>query len=390
MRKRKLRQKKLVSVFLTSLLLATFMNGIFFFNDAKVFANETPLLIDQIRPAVVAEGDGLYYTTDRIQRDNEGNLVVPELYYYRGLNPKNWIEYGQVSEEDDTPILWRIISWSEEGLKIIYEGPKTDVTPENLLNMGSILRTRWGVSNVWETVQLKTQLADWHANGFFVADRSGYEKPIHWPIALVQNSNPNTVAFFLEHERKDITIDTVFYPGVTTELTAVGLINPSQYIMGSSNPLANESVGSPIDTSLQAGVDNYLRKGADGDSAGYVWWTNNAYNGTAGNSWHIGAVGRVSYSFATSEGNSHGIRPVINLKEDLFYISGTGTMDHPYVISTVGQVVLGDQNPPAVPETGESGGSMIIPGVALGSVLLVVLSVYEGLVSKKRRSNRAF
>ncbi len=29
--------------------------------------------------------------------------------YFTGADPKNWIQFGQLSSSDTTPILWRII-----------------------------------------------------------------------------------------------------------------------------------------------------------------------------------------------------------------------------------------------------------------------------------------
>lgn len=302
-------------------------------NTVIVQDNMPISLINKVKASVVTSGDGVYYTNDpdKIQKDNNDNLIVSEQYYFRGLNPNNWIEFGQVSETNTTPLLWRILYLSDEGIKIIYEGTKqsNNVAPpeDGRLNVGDSKVATWNPTNnnYWESpVFLKTFLNDWYENQLYIAGREKYVKPINWGIGLVRDNNPNDLKYFVHNERKDITIqENIVYPGVTPNKTAVGLINPSYFIMTSSNPNSNESFADVNDTSLEAGVNNFLRK------TEYVFWTNNAYNGNGGRAWHVGAVGRVSYSFTT---NAYGIRPVINLKEDILYKSGVGTLSDPYVI----------------------------------------------------------
>lgn len=299
--------------------------------DINEFAGS---LVNHIKPKAVAAGDGVYYTNDPglIQKDNNGNLVVPEQYYFRGLDPDNWIQFGQVSATDSTPLLWRILYLSDEGIKIVYEGTRQadgSAPPED----GKIATSSWNGdiyelrNNYWETpVALKQTLQDWYQNILYVANRDVYAKPIHWPIALITDQNPNTLRFFVDNERKDMIADYFFYPGVSLDMTAAGLINPSYFILSSSNPAANESYATVNDKSLESGVDNFLRKS-------YVFWTNNAYNGTGGKAWHIGAVGRVSNSFTN---NVYGIRPVVNLRKNMMYFSGAGTLSDPYVIAPIG------------------------------------------------------
>lgn len=102
------------------------------------------------------------------------------------------------------------------------------------------------------------------------------------------------------------------------------MINPSNYILASLNPMGVEESYYSIDApkSLEVGKENFLAK------PNYLYWTNTA-RGSGGNCWHIGAVGRVSSSQAT---NSYGIRPVINLNEKCIYKSGNGTLSSPYIL----------------------------------------------------------
>lgn len=112
-------------VVLSILLLSGNSHYVKALNENFASTNQV-LLIDYLKSDITTTGDGLYYTNDpdKIQKDADGNLVVSEQYYYRGLNPDNWIEFGQVSATDDTPLLWRILNLSEEGIKLIYEGAK--------------------------------------------------------------------------------------------------------------------------------------------------------------------------------------------------------------------------------------------------------------------------
>lgn len=85
---------------------------------------------------------------------------MPEIYYYRGENPDNWIQFGEDAE--GKPILWRIISLSNDGIKLIYEGTKKldNTMPDE---DGKIFNSAWdsGRSSVWKNTELKVKLADW-------------------------------------------------------------------------------------------------------------------------------------------------------------------------------------------------------------------------------------
>ena len=61
---------------------------------------------------------------------------------------------------------------------------------------------------------------------------------------------------------------------------------------------------------------------------GYFWWLLNSFNKSS-NVWRTGVDGSATY---TTSNDSNGIRPMVNLKNNVKFVGGSGTKDDPYTI----------------------------------------------------------
>ncbi|MDD3048679.1 MAG: DUF5011 domain-containing protein [Bacilli bacterium] len=236
--------------------------------------------------------------------------------YYTGANPSNWVEFGQVSSGDTTPIMWRIIRKDAEGLKIIYEGTKNGVSAPTA--DGKISSRAWNTLEYlgWENAtSIRPDLTTWY-NNFYAIDKANYVNPINWCIgAAGVYAAQSSLDTFLTLECSAVT---AYGPAKTSTTTAIGLINPSWYISTTS------SSGCNGDYDTVCGTNNFLFKS-------YAYWTMNKNSPNTDNeyTWSTYTDGSLLSSYGTS---SFGVRPVINLNLNVIKASGTGTLADPYTL----------------------------------------------------------
>ncbi|MFA7689230.1 MAG: prepilin-type N-terminal cleavage/methylation domain-containing protein [Bacilli bacterium] len=296
-----------------------------------------PLLVTKFQSNVGSEGT---YELKNVGTSNEASFFV-------GPNPNNWIEFG---EEDGVSILWRIIKIDEEGIKIIYEGKKDESNPpEEDGIIGSYAWDEsggdWG-SNKWETTtrdaDLKEILAGWYEDEGLSID-TNYINPIKWCLGGVgQNqSYPTeqvTTSDFLSTECIDGTYYGEIFKGKTGVATGYGLIRASDYLSASNHENCVGSYWNPLNPednfndngshcgriTDEAGRTNYLWKSA------YNWWTFTAFGSSTSYVWRVRDSGFVYAQNAYN--TSIGVRPVLNLKSDVLYNDGSGTLAIPYTV----------------------------------------------------------
>jgi type IV pilus assembly protein PilA len=246
--------------------------------------------------------------------------------YFSGANPNNWIEFGQVSSSDSTPILWRIIKNDSNGIKLIYEGAKNgsnQPTDDGVLGgTSNFIPWTWsGESNKYEGSDIQTYINNWY-NNLYVVNKTQYEKPIRWCIGAHTGGN---ISSFKPNECIDQTAAGGSFLGLTTNPAAVGMINTSDYL---STALSSSCDATGKQSECKN--NNFLYKA----SYSYGWWTINARTDYTFLVWAIGQYGDLvntdcSSSFRDSPKT---IRPVINLKPEVLYNSGSGTLANPYKI----------------------------------------------------------
>ncbi len=258
-----------------------------------------------------------------------------------GPDPNNWIELGSIS---GTPLMWRIIKKNNEGIQIIYEGLKNGTsapTDNGRIQIASSWTTAWDTSNSnkWERpATLKPLLQDWYNT---LTIDSNYIEPINWCLGgsgegINYATDYVPTEHYLQTECVDGTYSGGTFKGKTDEISSVGLIRVSDYISASDHP---DCFGSYFTGEGSAEVDNGRRCGRVVNEAGrtnYLWkpaywyWTFTARAPTSTFVWTVHNDGHVSHTSASASTGS--VRPIINLKSDIQYESGAGTLANPYKV----------------------------------------------------------
>jgi prepilin-type N-terminal cleavage/methylation domain-containing protein len=240
--------------------------------------------------------------------------------YFVGSNPNNWIQFGSNASGD--PLMWRIIRYDAEGIKIIFEGVKNGANPP--VADGSIGNHAWdtGSSNKWERpATLSGVLNNWY-NNLQINNEFYYIQSINWCIG----GHPGgALSTFKERECINSTDNGGVFIGRTTNLTPVGLILTSDYISTSSSGDCTET------WQTACGTNNFLYK------TNKWYWTANAmsYTFAASHSYFVYTNGEISgyVQYVIPNVTIAGIiRPVLNLKLNVIYEDGDGTLINPYRI----------------------------------------------------------
>jgi type IV pilus assembly protein PilA len=258
-----------------------------------------------------------------------------------GPDPNNWIEFGSIG---GTPVMWRIIKKDDEGIQLIYEGLKNGAsapTDNGRIQIAGSWTPAWDTenSNKWERpATLKALLQDWYNT---LTINNDLVNPINWCLGgSGQGINYPTdyvpTEHFLQTECIDGTYSGGAFLGKTNEKLAYGLIRVSDYISASDHP---DCFGSYFDGPGSTEVDNGRRCGREVNEAGrtnYLWkpaywyWTYTARAAISASVWLVHNDGHVSSNSASYSSGS--VRPIINLKSDILYDSGEGTLENPYKV----------------------------------------------------------
>ena len=187
-----------------------------------------------------------------------------------GEDPNNYIWYSGK--------LWRAVSVNN------------DVKTTKLVTQWNISAIPYNASNTSEFQEsyMEEWLNDTSVDGF-LGNLRDYDK------------------FIVTDTKWDATMDdralgSIERPNGTTTVTSpVGLLNTYEY-----------------QSSNKGGTNSYLNNGL-------YWWTLTPYNNTSVNYINFSGVNS-SYSVT----HAYGIRPSINLKNDVMIVEGSGTIDNPY------------------------------------------------------------
>ncbi len=256
-----------------------------------------------------------------------------------GPDPHNWLQFGTVNGQ---PILWRIIRYDNEGIKIIYEGPVGSITGR--ITIDGSTGTPWDTSNSnkWERpATLKAKLQNWYNNELTITDRYEYIEIINWCLgASGQGINYATEYVPTEHYLQTECIDGNYsggsFLGTTDDKVGIGLIQVSNYLSASNAETCVGSYWNGGESSAfneqgrhcgrivnEAGRTNYLWKS-------YHWWTFTVRATNSTNVWNVDSSGSVANTSSSNESRS--VRPVLNLQSDILYGGGNGTLGNPYTI----------------------------------------------------------
>ncbi len=262
-----------------------------------------------------------------------------------GPNPNNWIEIGSIG---GITVMWRIVKKDNEGIQLIYEGLKNGEsapTANGRIQIAGSWTTAWDTSNSnkWEhPVTLKAKLHNWYNNELTIIDRYDYVEPIKWCLgASGQGINYITEYVPTEQYQQTECIDGNYnggsFLGLTNDKVGVGLIKVSDYLSASNIETCVGSYWTGEGSSAfndqgrhcgrivnEAGRTNYLWKYS------YSWWTFTSQATTSTHVWNVHSTGLVIGTSASGESGS--VRPVLNLKSDILYGGGNGTIGNPYTI----------------------------------------------------------
>ena len=264
-----------------------------------------------------------------VSDDNDNKLGVGE--YYVGANPNNWVMFGRYHQSSVYGILWRMVKTDEGGIKLIFEGVENggNIPLEDGRTLhGSTAGVQYdkNSTNPFDKSTLNIKLNNWLDN-LVVINKYDYVKKTNWKIGGIPFYNPTFKDTFIEFEGIDSETNYGKYRGLS-ELSGIGLLNPSDFIHTSSNTACTSSYktgGSSNPCAFnEEEKNNFLYKNK------YHYWTMNASSDTANKAWYINNIGQITTGMTNSSVIS--VRPVINLDSDTVFISGSGTIDDPYII----------------------------------------------------------
>ncbi|MFA5408091.1 MAG: hypothetical protein WC343_04890 [Bacilli bacterium] len=276
-------------------------------NDANNIYDE-PYIASMPLPSrfTLGAGSGGYY----LYKNNSN--------YFVGLNPNNWIQLGTIG---GNLIMWRAVKSDAAGIKLVYEGVKNGAlapTANGRITYASNQYVAWddNNSNIWDNSNsnIKYKLDVWYAT---LSGVSEYIQPVNWCVGAV-GEDP-ILSDFQEEECLSRSTPAGVFQGYSGR-SAVGLINPSDYISTSASTICNTW------GQVTCGTEgNFLAKVGQ-----YSFWTLNALN-LPSNVWIVSSDGSLTPGSANNS-STISIRPVINLSKDVLWNSGTGTLASPYTI----------------------------------------------------------
>ena len=292
------------------------------------------LLVNKVESTVADGGNGL------VAIGNTGEITTstsPREYRYIGPNPDNYVQFNDE--------LWRIIGIFDGKLKLIRNESIGDYSWDNKPSGIGSSTSSWG-SNDWSDSALQevlnngpyynrtsgtcpsgaTTACDFSSNGLTEEAKQMIELST-WELGGSSTYDDVTAQMFYERER-----GTTVYSGRPTEWTGyIGLMYPSDYgfatsggsTTGRSSCLAKELYNWESSSYSDCKNNSWLY-----DSSRTQW----TLTPDAGNS---NAVFRVIYDgivYNISANYGFGVRPSLNLKSEIEFVTGTGSESDPYIL----------------------------------------------------------
>jgi hypothetical protein len=198
-------------------------------------------------------------------------------------------------------------------------GPPGYSHPDRILQM-HLLVPQGKIQNIYPAT-LSTQLQTWYDN-LYVVNKNNYVEPIHWCIGSVEGYDGDF--------SNECSGGYGYFVNITTNLTAVGLLNVSDYINASDSK--NCIYAENQQCSFSSGITNYLYKYYSFWFANYAGWDNYI--------WRVYDNGNSTYSYPDGQSSTVvantadiSVRPAINIKANVTYKGGFGTLKNPYVLN---------------------------------------------------------
>lgn len=209
-----------------------------------------------------------------ITYNNSGLYKIDNNYYYKGKVTDNYLYYSAR--------LWRIISFNDNGIKLITEDTQTSMV--------------WSTENNYKNSYIYNWLniTDKEHSGIFINSLNNYKNYLikhSWCTDIVTKDNQTC----------NDTLNNY-----------VGLISIEEYLKA-------------------GGIESYL------NNNNYFWTINASEN----NIWYIFDKGGINDETNDDTGyHSYGVRPSIVLDTNTPLYKGDGTKDNPYIIENDNSVIL--------------------------------------------------
>ena len=264
-----------------------------------------------------------------------GQVINENGYRYEGSNPDNYVWFNNE--------LWRIIGVFDESthgqsgqnlVKIIRTLP---------INSGSLSSNNWSSSsgnrllnnyyyNSLDATDTSSCILGYLTGGFCDYRTIGIDdiyrlmiKNVTWYLGQRADSDATADMFYADER------GTTVYSGATSTTGYIGLMYPSDYGYGVLASSCARSTNLNVYNTVECAGQNWLYgQGSEWTITGYSTQSYSAfflyYNGALTND--KGYLGTL-YNFTSSVYN---LRPVLYLDEDVYVISGTGSITDPYTI----------------------------------------------------------
>lgn len=255
-------------------------------------------------------------------------------WYYEGANPNNWVKFGRMDDSDKRGIMWRMIKIDATGIKMAYEGIENgSMVP--LEDGRALINGSMGVpwdnmgTNKWnKPSSLVGKLDNWLSR-LYIPNLSNYVSSTNWKVGGVPYQNPTNLRTFLTYQDMDSTNLGGNFSGLTNYKSTIGMINAVDFLYTSDNVLCMNSyreTGSNNECAYNSdgALNNFLQKDR------YYYWTINARSDSTNKAWNVTNSGLIGSALTNLGAVS--VRPVLNLKLDTKFVSGSGTVEDPYIL----------------------------------------------------------
>ncbi len=275
-------------------------------------------------------------------------------WYFEGDDPKNWVKFGMIDGITNRGLLWRIVKLDDTGIKMVYEGLENgSMNPleDGRALIDGTMGISWNTSgtNKWnEPASLDGKLNEW-LSLLNIPDISSYLAKINWKVGGVPYQDPTTIGTFNHYQAISSTDTGGSFDGLSKNESYVGTINAIDFMYTSDNESCVKSyleTGSSSECAYDPStgvINNFLQKGK------YLYWTLNARSDVDNMAWDISNSGLIGSNTVTLSTIS--VRPVLNLKLSSKFISGTGTIEDPYILE---DYMIGLTDKPVITLNGDS------------------------------------
>ena len=275
-------------------------------------------------------------------------------WYFEGSNPNNWVKFGMVDGITNRGLLWRIVKIDDTGIKMVYEGLENGALApleDGRALIDGTMGIAWntGGTNKWnDPASLEGKLNEWFSN-LNIPDVSTYLSKINWKVGGVPYQSPTLISAFNHYQAIDSIDAGGNFDGLSKNQSYVGTINAIDFMYTSDNENCSKSyleTGSSNECAyapVGGEINNFLQKEK------YLYWTLNARSDVSNMAWDISNSGLIGSNTVTLPSIS--VRPVLNIKLKSNFISGTGTIEDPYILE---DYMVGLTDRPVITLNGDS------------------------------------